>query len=701
MQLLAREGPVVVMIDDIHWAEPAFLDLLEHLLESIDDAPVLLLATARHELLEERANWGERERSTRLVLQPLADTAAEQVVTNLLGAAGLPNALLKRIVDTAEGNPLYVEQMLSMLIDSGAVRDEDGAWVSVNADADIVVPPTIHALLEARLDKLERSERAAAEPASVIGLEFARPAVQSLAPPPLRDRIEEQLQALSRKHFIRPAASIDAAVRYRFDHHLVRDTVYNGLLKRARATMHTEFVKWADQVNAESDRGREFEAILGYHLEQAYRYLSELGPIDEAGAAIGRDGARRLANAGRRAFGRGDMHAAASLLRRAIALLSQEDPTRVSLLPELGEVLVELVDFAEARTVLAEAEALAERNGNRRIAASAQLYRMRVRLFSAESGDWGEATVRMAEEAIPLFESEEAHPELARAWRTIGLVHGIAARYGQSTDAVSRSMTHARLAGDERLIARNATGLASSTLLGPTPVPNAIALCDQLIADGLSDRQAESKILCMLAQLHAMNGEFVNARALYRRGRSLLRELGQGLAAASTGIDLLMVEWLAGDLATAEREVMPDYVFLMRAGETYLLSTIAALLSRVVRDQGRDHEALVFSKIAEEAAAADDIDSQALWRSIRAPIFARAGDLTEAETLARSAVDLSQQSDAPQLRADTLSELATVLMLDHRIEEAREAVAGAIGIYQAKGDIVSAARATAWAASLS
>jgi len=394
------------------------------------------------------------------------------------------------------------------------------------------------------------------------------------------------------------------------------------------------------------------------------------------------------------------MHAAASLLRRAIALFSLEDSTRVQLLPELSEVLIELVDFAEARTVLAEAEAVAERTGNWRVAASAQLFRMRVRLFSAEAGDSGEETLRMAEKAIPLFEREGAHLELARAWRLIGLVHGIAARYGQSTDAVTCSMKYARLAGDERLIARNAHGLSSSTLLGPTPVLEAIATCEEMIAAGLSDRQAESKILCTLAQLHAMNGEFERARALYRRGRNLLRELGQGLTAASTGIDLLMVEWLAGDLATAESEVMPDYVFLMHAGETYYLSTMAALLSKVVRDQGRDDEALAFSKVAEEAAAADDIDSQALWQSIRAPILARTGALTEAESLARSAVELSQQSDAPQMQAETLSELAAVLALARRTKEARQEIARAIGIYQSKGDIVSAARATAWATSL-
>jgi len=323
---------------------------------------------------------------------------------------------------------------------------------------------------------------------------------------------------------------------------------------------------------------------------------------------------------------------------------------------------------------------------------------MRVRLFSAEPGDWGDATLRTAEESIPLFEKEEAHPELARTWRLIGLVHGIAARYGQSTDAVSQSMKHALLAKDDRIIARNAVGLSSSTLLGPTPVPDAIRLCEQLIEQGLSDRQAESKALCTLAQLHAMRGEFDKARALYRQGRELLSELGQGVNAASTGIDLLMVELLAGDLKRAEQEVMPDYEFLKRAGETYFLSTMAALLSRVVRDQGRDQDAMDFSAVAEETAASDDIDSQSLWRSIRAQILARRGDVSNAEELARSAVALSQQSDALQMQADALSELSAVLCIAGRAQEARSSIARAIEIYRAKGDVVSTARAEASAA---
>jgi tetratricopeptide (TPR) repeat protein len=697
MQVLAAQGPLLALFDDIHWAEPAFLELLENLLETIGDAPVLLLATARHDLLEERPQWGERERSSRCVLSPLGDTAAAQVVTNLLGAAGLPGALMKRIVDAAEGNPLYVEQMLAMLIDTGAVRQEGGEWVGVQTQADIAVPPTIQALLEARLDNLHRNERAAAGPAAVIGLEFPQAAVQALAPPLLRNDIEAQLTALSRKHFIRPTTSVDSELRYRFDHHLVRDTVYNGLLKRARAAMHTEFVKWADQVNAESDRGQEFEAILGYHLEQAHRYLGELGPIDPAGAAIGRDGARRLASAGRRAFARGDLHAAANLFRRATALLVTEDPQRVELLPELGETLIRLGDFATARAILEDAKVAADRISNQRIKASSRLIEMFIRLYSGEKGDWSGETLRTAHELIPVLTRENAHNELATAWRLILLVHAIGGKYGLASEAAERSTAYARLAGNDLLIAKVGGIVSTVALLGPTPVSQAIAQCEQLIAGSLSDRQIECSIMCTLAQLKAMNGELETARELYQRGRAMLSDLGQGVNAASTGLDLALVELHGGDLAFAEREVRADYELLMQMGETYFLSTMAALLSHLVRDQGRDDEALMLSRTAEKAAAEDDVVSQALWRAIRAPIVARAGDTARAEDLARTAVQLLRRTETPGLQADALSELASVLRLAGKHGEARQAISEAIALYKSKGNIVSAARSTVWA----
>ncbi|MGH6611222.1 MAG: hypothetical protein ACRECQ_13295, partial [Burkholderiaceae bacterium] len=426
-------------------------------------------------------------------------------------------------------------------------------WVSTESLARIEVPPTIRALLEARLDPLERSERAVAEPASVIGLEFPQQAVESLAPPQVRDSIEAHLTALSRRHFVRPMNPA-SELRYRFDHHLVRDTVYNGLLKRARATLHTEFVRWADQVNAGSDRGREFEEILGYHLEQAYRYLGELGPIDETGAALGRDGARRLSSAARRAFARGDMHAAAKLFARAVVLLADDDPQRVALLPELGETLTELGDFAQARTVLDEALRHAQRLNDVRLRFAALLLRMQVRLYGGEPGDWGEETLLVATQAVAALEPLQADAELAIAWRLIGYVHGVAGRYGKVREAAARLVTHARLSGNERLVARTAVGLSITLLLGPTPVSDGIAGCERILADGLTDRQALGKILCTLATMRAMNEEFDRAREHYRRGRALLRELGQGWLAASTAQDLVRVELLAGDLAGAERD---------------------------------------------------------------------------------------------------------------------------------------------------
>ena len=700
LQILALNAPVVALIDDIHWAEPAFLDLLEHILAAPANAPLLLLATARHELLEQRANWGEQPGAMRLVLRPLTAAATALVVANLLGSADLPDDVAQRIVGAAEGNPFFVEQMLSMLIDNGALRIENGRWVQADKSTQIAVPPTIQALLEARLDQLQREERAAVEPAAVIGLEFPRPAVEALATEALRPAVGTHLTALTRKRFIQPGEDVRAEVVYRFHHQLVRETVYGGLLKRVRATLHIDFVRWADKVNAERGRDLEFQEILGYHLEQAHRYLTELGPLDDAGVGIGVDAARRLAGAGRRAFARGDMHAAANLVQRATALLSADHPDRLALLPELGEALMQSGQFAAAKSILSEAEAAAQRTSNDRLKASAQLAGMFVRLYGGESGDWSAEALRVANEAIPMLERAAAHDELATAWRLIGFVHGVAGRYGRASEANVRYMAHARQAGNERLVARSERGVAIGALLGPTPVPEAIELCDRMLAKGNNDRQVRSVILCVTAQLRAMNGEFEQARSLYRSARALIRDLGASVSACATGIYVARVELLAGDVDTAEQELRSDYEFLSKMGESYLRSTLAAVLSRIVGDRGDDVEALALSKIAEETAADDDVETQALWRVGRAAVIARSGNLCGAEELARAAVEYACRAEAPLLQADTQRELAAVLKSAGRTDEARAAIELAIRLYIAKGDRVSAARATAWAESV-
>ena len=203
----------------------------------------------------------------------------------------------------------------------------------------------------------------------------------------------------------------------------------------------------------------------------------------------------------------------------------------------------------------------------------------------------------------------------------------------------------------------------------------------------------QNLIVCKLALLHAMNGDFETAREMCVRGRAVLRDLGQGVRAASASLDLAAVELLAGDPAAAERELRPDCEMLEKMGETFFLSTMAAMLARAVREQGRDAEARELTGLAERSAAADDIDAQVLWRAVRAPILARAGAIEEAEAMARAALDMARQTEVPDLHASALLELATVLRLAGHADAARAALDEAIGIYAAKRDLVSERRA--------
>jgi class 3 adenylate cyclase len=691
---MAAGGPLVALFDDIHWAEKAFLELLENVLDGTQGAPMLLLATSRHDLLEERPDWGERPSSLRLVLRPLSADAAGEVTRNLLGSAGLPDDIVVRIVEAAEGNPLYLEQMLSMLIDAGTLRLEDGGWVRSETSTDIVIPPTIKALIEARLGRLGREERSTIDPASVIGVEFPVPAVSTLAPEAVRPTVARQLGSLSQKRLIVTSTSADGEAIYRFHHHLVRDTVYGGLLKRARATLHVGFVRWADEINAERGRALEFQEILGYHLEQAYRYLGELGPIDEAGRAIGRDAAQRLGAAARRSFARGDKHAAFNLFSRAIALAGKEDDLRLPMLPELGAVLLDLGRIDEARSLLAEAAAQAGPAGMPRVMAAARLERMLVWLHGGESGNWSEATLELTTQLIPELERLDAHAELAQAWRLVTMALQVSGKVSASTEAGAKFVKYAQRCGDERMAARGALGLAASLLYGTTPVPEAVTQCERLLADGLADRQVAALVRCKLAQLRAMQGDFAAARSDYHAARAVLDDLGKGIHAASTSMDAAVIELLAGDPAAAERELRRDYQTLAAMGESFYLATMASLLARVVRDQGRDDEALELTVKAESLAADDDVDAQVLWRCTRAPIVARKGAADDGEALARKALELAETTDFVALRAESRAELASVLRISGR-PGAAEALAEAIAIYAAKGDIVSPSRLTA------
>jgi tetratricopeptide (TPR) repeat protein len=290
---------------------------------------------------------------------------------------------------------------------------------------------------------------------------------------------------------------------------------------------------------------------------------------------------------------------------------------------------------------------------------------------------------------------DSANNELATLGGWCGMVHAASGRLRRHTKPQRNPFSYAHLAGNERFTAKVAGTLGSIALYGPTPVVDAIAQCEDAIQRGLSDRQVEASLLCMLASLRAMNGELPVARSLYQRGREMLQDLGQGVRVAASGIDLGNVELHGGDLAAAEAQLRIDVEMLDQMGERYHLPAVAALLAKIIRDQGRDDESLAFLDKAELLTSPSDVSSLAFGRAVRAPVIARQGRLEEAERLAREAVELLGKTESIGLEADALGELAAVLAVGGKLEEAREVVDRAIALYRAKGNSVALARAIA------
>jgi class 3 adenylate cyclase/tetratricopeptide (TPR) repeat protein len=688
---MAERRPLVVAFEDVHWAELTFLDLVEHLLDS-GEGRMLLVCLARRELLEVREGWGEGPRASAVSLEPLSDDDIGRVVEGVLGSTEVAGHVRSRIVETAAGNPLYVEQMLSMMVDDRALRLQDGTW-SPAVDLDqLHVPPSIQALLAARLDRLGHEERNVLEPASVIGLTFPDEAVEELVDPALRSQVGVRLSSLSARQLIHPEATTVVGEGYRFDHILIRDAAYGRLLKRERATLHERFVDWGERVSRERRRESEFEEIIGYHLEQAYHYLSELGPVDAHGQDVGARAAARLSGAGRRALTRGDMPAASNLLRRAAALLPKHDVKRLELLPDLGEALIETGEFAVAQVFLDEAITAASATERPELRARAVVARLLVGVHSADPERWSGQLKGELKEAIQVLEQAQDHTGLAAAYRLQSMSLSIAGNVLDATRLAERAMEHAAAAGDARRSRLVSCQYAQLATYGPTPVSEAIAQCEQILQQGKGDKRTEGLVMHVLSRLYAMRGEFNRARSLYTASRLTLEETGRTVAANATSIDSSAVEMLAGDPAAAERELRRDYAALEEMGEKLLLSTIAAEIARAAYEQGDNDEAERLTYTAQELAAEDDIEAEALWRSVRAKVLARRHDVEEARALAGEAVDLLRGTGSLVSEADAVSDLAEVLRLSGQPAAAREAFERAADLYERKGDVVSSER---------
>ena len=692
-ETLARKRPLVIVFDDIHWGEPTFLDLIEHVADWSRDAPILLVCLARPELLDARTAWGGGKlNATAVFLAPLTGAESERLIDNLLGRAELEQSARERVAQAAEGNPLFVEEMLAMLIDEGLLERRNGGWAPTGDLSQIAVPPTIHALLAARLDRLEHEQRAVIERASVEGKVFHGEAVAELSSDALRSGVGAHLMALLRKELIRPDRSAFAGDEaFRFRHMLLRDAAYQGIPKQLRAELHERFADWLERKAGE--RMAEYEEILGYHLEQAYRYRLELGPPDEHARGLAERAAERLAAAGRRALGRGDAGAGANLVSRAVSLLARDDPDRLALLPELGQALVDTGKLAQSEGVLKEAMDA----GDPLVAGRALLIQLYLELSTNPEATMDDI-VREVERVIPMFERTGDDRGLANAWRQLAWVYLMRCQASAMQDALERAATYARRANDRRLELDSLGWLTFGAFLGPMRPADGIRYCEAIVERADGQRRVEGYALMAQAALRAELGAFDEARDLYARGQQMYEDLGLTVELGGSYYAAGLLEMLAGDPAAAERELSRGYALLEGVGETAYRSTLSAELAHALYAQGRYSEAEKWSEVSEREASRDDVASQVVWRTARAKALAERGQFDAAERLGREALALVAESDFLDMRGDALLDLATVLRAADRSKEAADAAEQALKLYERKGNVVSAAKARAFAA---
>jgi class 3 adenylate cyclase/tetratricopeptide (TPR) repeat protein len=699
LDTIARRRPLVVVFDDIHWAEPIFLDLIEHVADTSDGVPLLIVCAARHELLDEYPRFlAGRPAAHRIELRELSRSDTARVLENLIGDVQLPPGLEDKILSVADGNPLFAEQMTSMLIDSGVIGGQYGRWAFTGGFGDLTVPPNISSLLASRLDRLPLLERGLVERAAVIGLEFPSPAIAALEPDGASEPdLGPPLSALCGKRLVRPIDVRPDGTDYQFSHILVRDAAYDRLLKRTRARLHERYADWLLEVSG--TRAAEFEEIIGYHLEQSFRYQVELGPPDAHSRSLGGRAAGHLGAAGLKAIDHGDMPGAASLLQRAAALLDEGHPDRPRLLLGAGEALTDAGDLAAADTALEAARIGAALLGDDAIGRSAELAALHLR-YTTDSTSAHDSIVARVRELLPVLEEAADHHGLVRAWRLLTYAYMTTTRWGMAVEAAEQAIHHAEQAGDEGMATRFVGMLAISVLYGPTPVDEAITYCEEVLSRAAEDRKSVAITEAALAHLEAMRGNFEVARVRYRRSRALLEEFGWRFSAALTSQDSAPVEMFAGDLEAAERELRKDYQTLEQMGERNYISTTAALLADVLYLQGSYAESAEFAAICRDLASPNDVASQFLWRCVQAKLLARDRKYEQSDSIITEAIELIGASDWVDWQGDGFMDLAEVCRLRGRISDALEALAQASARFVAKGNVVSARWADKLAADL-
>ena len=689
LESLARERPVLIFLDDLHWAELTFLRLVQHLVEFGGSAPILVVCSSRPDLTESFPFLTSPPATRLVVLESLPQTAAGALIANLLGDDVAPE-IAARVAEVAEGNPLFIEETARMLLDEGLIALRGTRWEPVGDLAQVVLPPSIEAVLAARLDRLAPRELQVIQRASVIGRIFGWGAVRALTPEAERDTVAEALEGLLQKEVVfTDAQLLSGEDAYRFGHILVRDAAYRGVPKETRSRLHEQFASFLEE--STGDRAAEYEEIIGYHLEQAFTFRTQLGPVTDEVGALQRRAHVRLTSAGERALLRGDLPASLNLFQRA-AHLAAGSSDQAETLTHLGRVLIRLGQLAEADALLQQALELAREDEDELRAGRAEIAREFVRLQLEPEEHSGEI-VAMTKRLERLFDEHGDDLGLAHTWRLRSEVGRLMCRFAEEEAALEQALVHADASGDQREVAEIRLWLGTCLCYGPTPVGAAIARCRVMLEQAHGVRWAEAPILGMLGYLLALADDPVQARDYHGRSGAILEELGMTFQLAARAVNSARIEVMAGDLGTAEHQLRWGFEQLEQSGETEVRSTMAAMLAQVLHEQGRDDEAERFALTSDELAAADDVYSQLLWRSALAKVRARRDGTEDARELAQQAVKLAAATDSLSFHGWAVLDLARVEAFLNGGVPPPDLVAQAMELFERKEDAASLRRA--------
>ncbi len=644
-KLLEEQAPLVVLFDDVQWGAETLLDLIEGVALLSSGAPLLILCVARPELLEQRPSWPVSVR-----LGPLPEEAVEALMgTQVTGG------LRERIAAAAGGNPLFVTEMLVMASET----------------VDVEVPPTLRAVLSARLDQLDPAERRVLECGSIEGEVFHRGGVQALAPEELQ--ITPRLAALVRRELIRSDRAVfEGDDGFRFRHLLIRDAAYDALPKAVRAELHERFAGWLERHGGELV---ELDEIIGYHLEQAAGYLDELGRPDPQLALRAGD---RLLEAGRRALDREDVRAAAGLLERALSLTR---PFRPDVDAELDLAAAYVQEPARAKRIAEEAAERAAEAGDesgRSLAHAMAVYYGC--LIAPGSSDELEALLLDARRRL---EEAEDHAGLAQVWWALGFgVANMRGRYDDWATASLQARHHSRLAGRSAPSADFGVALVS----GSRPADEALEIVDRVLAETPSVWLQLNR-----AWLLAMLDRGGEARQIAEEASARFRDQGN---ARWDEWFLAEISTLAGDYDDASHRLRILCEWLETVEQLAFLESYLGQLGRTLCQLGRFDEA---ERVAERARALEEErdpgterESWHTWHQVLARVYAHRGELAEAERLAREAVALSERNDSLDVQCLALWDLAEVLAAAQRPDEAADALEQALNRCRRKKNLALA-----------